>query len=114
MKDTAALAATRNDDDEQIDISVEHHPDPSQYVRVAVVLAVLTAIEVVVYYIDLPGRAMVAILVGLASMKFSLVAAYFMHLKFDSRLLRRVFVTGIVLAVFVFSVGLFTMKLLFH
>ena len=115
MDNTAALTATESyTEDGETDIRVEHHPEPVQYVRVAVVLAILTAIEVTVYYVDLPGRAMVAILVGLASVKFSLVAAYFMHLKFDSRLLRRVFVTGIVLALFVFSVGLFTMDLLFH
>jgi cytochrome c oxidase subunit 4 len=78
------------------------------------VLALITAVEVVVYYLDLPALAMVVILIGLASVKFSLVAAYFMHLKFDARLLRRVFITGIVLACGVFAVALFTMKLLFH
>ncbi len=116
MEDTAALIARTDDtDDVDADISVEHsHPGPAKYIWIAVVLAVITGIEVAVYYVDLPGKALVAILVGLASMKFSLVAAYFMHLKFDSRLLRRVFVTGIVLAVFVFSAGLFTMDLLFH
>jgi hypothetical protein len=41
-----------------------------------------------------------------------MVAAYFMHLKFDGRLLRRLFVTGIVLAGGVYSVALFTLDVL--
>src|SRR2546423_15422742 len=115
MDNAAAVTAPQSyTDDGETEVRVEPPPEPVQYVRVGVVLAVITAIEVAVYYLDLPGRAMVPILVGLASMKFSLVAAYFMHLKFDSRLLRRVFVTGIVLAVFIFSAGLFTLGLLFH
>jgi cytochrome c oxidase subunit 4 len=90
------------------------HPGPAQYVRVAVALAVITALEVAVYYLDLPGKLLVAVLIGLASIKFSLVAAYFMHLKFDAHLLRRVFITGIILACGVYGVALFTMDLLFH
>jgi cytochrome c oxidase subunit 4 len=90
------------------------HPGPAQYVRVAAALAVVTALEVTVYYVDLPGKLLVAVLVGLATIKFSLVAAYFMHLKFDAHLLRRVFLTGIILACGVYAVGLFTMDLLFH
>ena len=115
MEHAAALTATRTHGaDGDLEVGVEHHPGPGQYVRVAIVLAVVTAIEVAVYYLDLPGPAMVAILVGLASIKFSLVVAYFMHLKFDSRLLRRVFLTGVILACIVFAIALFTMKLLFH
>lgn len=90
------------------------HPGQAQYVRIAVILAIVTALEVTVYYVDLPAKLMIAVLVGLASIKFSLVAAYFMHLKFDARLLRRVFVTGIVLACLVYPVALFTLKVLFH
>jgi len=90
------------------------HPDQAQYVRVAVALAVVTALEVTVYYLNLPAKLLVAVLVGLASIKFSLVAAYFMHLKFDARLLRRVFLTGIILACLVYPVALFTLKVLFH
>ena len=37
-----------------------------------------------------------------------------MHLKFDARLLRRVFLTGIILACGVYAVGLFTLDVLFH
>ena len=95
-----------------IDPHADAHPDDSVYVRVAVILAVVTAIEVGLYYTDLSGIALVAILVGLAVIKFGMVVAYFMHLRFDARLLRRLFVTGVILAGFVFSIALFTLDIL--
>jgi cytochrome c oxidase subunit 4 len=95
--------------------SVEHaHPGPAQYVRVAVILAVVTAVEVGLYYLGVPDKLLVALLLGLAFIKFSLVAAYFMHLKFDALLLRRVFATGVVLAAGVYAIALFTLDVLFH
>ena len=94
--------------------AVHAHPGPAAYVRVAVILAVITAIEVGLYYLGMSDKLLVAMLLGLAFIKFSLVAAYFMHLKFDAVLLRRVFVTGIVLAVGVYAIALITLDLLFH
>jgi cytochrome c oxidase subunit 4 len=90
------------------------HPSPAKYVGVALILAVVTAIEVALYYTTLTGELLVALLLGLAVIKFGMVAAYFMHLKFDGRLLRRLFVTGIVLAASVYAVALFTMDVLFR
>ena len=55
---------------------------------------------------------MVGLLLILATMKFAIVAAFFMHLKFDSPMLRRLFITGIVLAGVVYSVALFTLRVL--
>jgi cytochrome c oxidase subunit 4 len=52
--------------------------------------------------------------VGLAAVKFGMVAAYFMHLKFDGLLLRRLFVTGIILAFSVFTIALVTMDVLLN
>lgn len=92
----------------------EHaHPSPAKYVGVAVILAGVTAIEVGLYYTSLGGLALVAPLLGLAFIKFGMVAAYFMHLKFDGRLLRRLFVTGIILAASVYGIALFTLDVLF-
>src|SRR2546426_10541510 len=67
------------------------HPTEAQYVRVAVILAVLTALEVTVYYISGLKTVLVPILVVLAVTKFSMVALWFMHLRFDSRMFRRLF-----------------------
>jgi cytochrome c oxidase subunit IV len=114
VEDAAAVTATVEPAGD-VPVGAEHaHPGPVVYVRVAVVLAVVTAIEVALYYLGLPAGLLVALLLGLASIKFSLVAAYFMHLKFDARLLRRVFLTGIILACAVYAVALFTLKVLFH
>lgn len=88
------------------------HPSDGVYVRVAAILAVVTAVEVGLYYTDVSGIQLVALLVGLAAIKFGMVVAYFMHLRFDARLLRRLFVTGVILAGFVFSVALFTLDIL--
>jgi hypothetical protein len=44
------------------------------------------------------GTTMVIVLAVLSLVKFWLVAAYFMHLRFDPRLLAAVFAVGVVLA----------------
>jgi cytochrome c oxidase subunit 4 len=90
---------------------VEHgaHPTEAKYVKVALVLAVLTAVEVGLYYTKFSEAATNAALIGLAAVKFVMVAAYFMHLKFDNKLLRRLFITGFVLASFVYVGFLLTL-----
>lgn len=72
------------------------HAGPS-YVTVFVVLAVLTAIEVGITYVPMPRLLLVGLLLTLALAKAALVAMYFMHLRFDSRLLTIIFVTPLVL-----------------
>jgi cytochrome c oxidase subunit IV len=109
LERTGVAAVAPPLDDVHTEIS---HPDPRTYIGVAVFLAVLTAIEVGLYYTDLSGLALVCPLLGLAFVKFGMVAAYFMHLRFDGRLLRRLFVTGIILAVVVYTVALLTLDLL--
>lgn len=87
------------------------HPSEAKYIVVAVVLAGITAIEVLLSYVTLGSKSVNAplLLVGMA-LKFGLVAAMFMHLKFDSRILRRLFVAGLA-----FAVGCYvTMLLTFH
>jgi cytochrome c oxidase subunit 4 len=85
------------------------HPGPRQYVVVAVVLAVLTALEVGLFYMDFVPRPVVTgSLIVLMTLKFSLVALWFMHLRFDSRIYRRLFITGIILAMAVFLIVLLT------
>jgi cytochrome c oxidase subunit 4 len=91
----------------------EHtHPSPVKYVGIAILLAVITALEVALYYIPMPAALLVVLLLILATTKFALVAAFFMHLKFDSPMLRRVFVLGIILAGVVYTVALFTLRVL--
>ena len=83
------------------------HPTPRQYVQIGVVLAFVTALEVGLYYLNLPRGVLVPNLLALAFIKFALVALWFMHLKFDSHLYRRLFIFGLVLALIVFSVAFY-------
>ena len=92
---------------------LEHtHPSPVKYVGIAILLAIITALEVGLYYMNMPSGLLVSFLLVLAVLKFSLVAAFFMHLKFDSPMLRRVFIMGIILASVVYTVALLTLRVL--
>jgi cytochrome c oxidase subunit 4 len=82
------------------------HPGPRQYVMVAAVLAVATAIEVAWYYLSVPHALFVALLLLLAVLKFALVALWFMHLRFDNQIFKRLFVTGLLLALTVYLIVL--------
>ncbi len=84
------------------------HPGPREYVKIAVALAVVTLLEVAIYYIDFLRPALVPLLLIFSGLKFALVILWFMHLRFDSRLFRRMFVGGIALALTVYLVVLFT------
>ncbi len=62
------------------------HKDPN-YMAVFWWLAALTIVEVGVIFLGLPKLALVILLVALALSKASLVAMYFMHLRFEPRTL---------------------------
>ena len=90
-------------------VAAHAHPGPFEYIKVAFVLAAVTAAEVIVYYMSGLKSVLVPVLVGMSALKFALVGLYFMHLKFDTRLFRRLFALGIALAVIVYSVVLATL-----
>jgi cytochrome c oxidase subunit IV len=84
----------------------EHHgPTPRDYVRIALVLAVLTALEISTYYVDF-GPLGIPMLLVLMAIKFVMVANLFMHLKFDNRMYTRMLYGGLGLAL-----GLYTLTL---
>jgi cytochrome c oxidase subunit IV len=86
------------------------HPTEAKYIKIAVILAVVTAVEVALYYWSFSNEAANnAVLLVLAAIKFVIVAAYFMHLKFDNKILRRLFITGFVLAAFCYIAYLLTL-----
>lgn len=79
---------------------VEHaHPGAKQYVGIAVVLTVITAIEVAVFYVPSLAFALVPILLVLSALKFGLVALFYMHLKFDHRLFSWLFYVPMLIAI---------------
>lgn len=75
------------------------HPTAATYIKVAVTLAVLTAIEFGVFYLEMPNLVLITVFLLLSLVKFALVILFYMHLKFDSRLFSGVFIGGLVLAV---------------
>ena len=77
------------------------HPTPMTYFKIAMTLSVITAIEVAIFYVEDLGKGIIPILAVLSIGKFALVAMYYMHLKYDSRLFSSFFVAGLVLAVLV-------------
>jgi cytochrome c oxidase subunit 4 len=80
-----------------------NHPTASTYVRIGVVLAVLTLLEIWAYNIEQLGRFVAAVLIALAITKFVLVVGFYMHLRFDSRLFMYMFGFALLVAVSVFS-----------
>lgn len=83
------------------------HPSVGQYVEIGVILAVLTVIEVALYYAGqagTPSAVTIPAILFLTVMKFVLVVLWFMHLRFDNRLLRRLFIGGIALAFAVYGI----------
>jgi cytochrome c oxidase subunit 4 len=84
------------------------HPSELEYIKVAALLALITGAEVAIYYVKSLKSILVPALLVFSAVKFSIVVLWFMHLRFDSRLFRRLFVTGVVLAMFVFTIVLTT------
>ncbi len=75
----------------------EHaHPPIMQYVLIAAILAIITAIEVATYYIEAIESLLVYILLVLSVIKFVIVVGYYMHLKFDNKLFTLLFASGMV------------------
>jgi len=106
MTDTTLAAGSVAHDDHG---EHAHHPTDTDYVKIAVGLAVLTAIEVAMSYIKgLHGLGLVIPLMIVMAIKFVIVAGQFMHLKFDNRLLTRVFYAGLILACGVYLAALLT------
>ncbi|CAA9545409.1 MAG: hypothetical protein AVDCRST_MAG73-2364 [uncultured Thermomicrobiales bacterium] len=80
----------------------EGHPDDRTYITVAAILAVVTAIEVAIYYVEAIEDFLVPILIVLSVGKFVAVVGYFMHLKFDDRRFTWIFVAGLLISISVF------------
>jgi len=87
------------------------HPSDRTYVGVAVLLAAITALEVASFYLEEElGVFLVPALIVMMIVKFIIVAGYFMHLKFDSNLFTRLFVSGLILAIGVYTAALATFE----
>ena len=74
------------------------HASIGTYVKVAVILTVVTALEFSVIYIRALTPILVPLLLVLSAGKFTLVVLFFMHLRYDSRALSILFAGPLLLA----------------
>jgi cytochrome c oxidase subunit 4 len=89
---------------------VVRHPSPKEYIRIAMILGVITAAEVAIYYMGVSRSLLIPALFTFSAVKFGLVVLWFMHLRFDSRTYSRFFLMGLAGAVTLFMIVLFTFK----
>lgn len=76
----------------------EAHGSRQTYWLVALILAIITLLEVAVFYVPAVRPIIVPVLLVLSAAKFVLVVAFFMHLKYDQPVLTRIFMGGLVVA----------------
>lgn len=93
------------------DDHAEHgaHKSNRYYIGVAIALAIVTAIEVGLYYADI-GKLFMPTLLVLMAVKFLTVVSLFMHLKFDHKIFSWLFYSGLLLAVTVYIIALMTFR----
>ena len=80
-------------------MDVARHEEPN-YIGVFWWLLALTISEIAVIYTPFARFVIVILLIGLALTKASLVALYYMHLKFERRTLSMIALTPLALCVF--------------
>jgi cytochrome c oxidase subunit 4 len=90
---------------------VKKHPTPIQYVTIAVVLVVITGIEIATSYLDgdIPNGLITVLLLCMAAVKFFLVASWYMHLRTDQPVFRRFFIIGTCAAITLYFVVLLSL-----
>ena len=91
------------------DEHVHDHPSDGRYIVIALILAAITALEVVASYVEL-GPIFLPALLGMMVVKFLIVVRMFMHLKFDNRVFSWLFYTGLLLALAVYLAALLTFR----
>ena len=80
----------------------EAHASNRTYVQIALILAVITVVEVVIYYVPTLRGVLIPALIVLSLAKFVMVVGFFMHLKYDHRLYRFMFAAGLALTLGVY------------
>ena len=74
------------------------HGTPAFYAIVGLILAVITLVEFLIFYVESLGVLLIPIMLILSLMKFVIVVAFFMHLRFDNKIFTYLFFAGFLLA----------------
>jgi len=76
------------------------HPTWKQYKWVALILTLITVVEVWIYYTPFTAsKLFVPTLLILSAVKFAIVVLFYMHLRYDARLFRALFTGPLIIAV---------------
>ena len=78
---------------------MHEHPTWKEYKWVALILTVITVIEVYVYYTPFSKSALfVPVLLIMSAVKFAIVVLFYMHLKYDHKLFKALFTGPLMIA----------------
>ena len=77
------------------------HASTATYLKVAAILTVITALEFAAIYIRALTPILVPLLLVMSAGKFALVVLFFMHLRYDSRVLAFLFGGPLIIAILV-------------
>ena len=77
------------------------HVSVGTYVKIAVILTAVTALEFAVIYIRALTPILVPLLLVLSAGKFALVVLFFMHLRYDKPLLTTLFTAPLIIAIII-------------
>jgi cytochrome c oxidase subunit IV len=112
------MALTSNDEipTQLLDGAVKEYSRDKVYVLTALVLGLITVVEVMTYshpdFLLWKGDNLkIGVLLLLMAVKFFIVAYIFMHLKFDKPILTWAFYTGLALAVLVYLAVMVTFRM---
>ena len=84
------------------DSHAEHyHPSWKEYKWVALILTVITIVEVWAYYIPsfVASPIFVPALLIMSAVKFAIVVMFYMHLKYDHKVFRALFTGPLIIAI---------------
>ena len=110
-EDLHGMKAIKSSDLPMLPGELRPHPSPFQYVMIAVILCVITGLEVGMYYLtdSIPRALYITVLLAMAVTKFVIVVSWFMHLRVDRPIFRRLFIVGSIGAILLYSIILFTL-----
>jgi len=99
------MTATDSATEVEATSDLHEHPSDWAYVKIAAILAGITGLEVSTYFVSV-GDALIPSLMVMMVVKFWLVITWFMHLRFDGKIFKRLFLGGLFLAASVYLITL--------
>ena len=101
MADHGSFEHTHADTDVHAMGEVHEHPTWKQYKWVALILTLITVVEVWVYYIPsfVASPIFVPALLIMSAVKFAIVVLYYMHLKYDHKIFKALFTGPLIIAI---------------